>query len=357
MRELCGRLGDSPELFPALFGLWIVYVARGELGRTYELAEQLLRLAQSTHEPALLLYARYALGTTSYWRGEFPSAREHLENAITLYDPERHRPLIFRYGGADAGVRSLSNAALTLWQLGYPDQALERGNESLALAQALSHAFSLAFAEFVVGFLHQLRREARAAQETAESAIALSTERGFTLWLGMATGLRGWAMAEQGRNEEGIAQIQEGLAASRATGAEWWRPYFLCLLAEAWRQTGRLDDGLIALREALATIDEHENRNYEAEMHRLKGELLLRQNDSNAAEPQSCFERAIEVARNQSAKSWELRATTSLARLFAKQDRRDEARAQLAEIYGWFTEGFDTADLKDAKALLDELSR
>ena len=163
-------------------------------------------------------------------------------------------------------------------------------------------------------------------------------------------------MAEQGRNEEGIAQIQEGLAASRATGAELWRPYFLCLLAEACMETGRLDDGLSALTEALAAADEHENRSYEAEMHRLKGELLLRQNDSNAAEAQSCFERAIEIARKQSAKSLELRATMSLARLLAKQGRRDEARAMLADIYNWFTEGFDTADLKDAKALLDELS-
>ena len=151
-RELCERLGDPPELFPALFGLWVVHLLRGELRRAYELAEQLLRLAQSAHDPALLMYAQVALGTTSYWMGEFLPAREHLENAITLYDPERHRPLIFRYGGADAGVRCLSYAAWTLWQLGYPDQALKRGNEALALAQGLSHPFSLAFAEFLSAF-------------------------------------------------------------------------------------------------------------------------------------------------------------------------------------------------------------
>ncbi len=151
-------------------------------------------------------------------------------------------------------------------------------------------------------------------------------------------------------------QIQEGLAASRATGAELWRPYFLCLLAEACMETGRLDDGLSALTEALAAADEHEIRHYEAENHRLRGELLLRQNNSNASEAQSCFQRAVEMARKQSAKSLELRATTSLARLLDKQRRRDEARTMLAKIYGWFTEGFDTADLKDAKALLDELN-
>ena len=245
--------------------------------------------------------------------------------------------------------------ALTLWTLGYPDRALKKGDEAVALAQALSHPLSLAFAEGLVGYLHQYRREARAAQETAERLIALSVEHGFTHWLAQATFTRGWAMAKQGHSEEGIAQIQEGLAAFRAIGNGALLPHALCLLAEACREAGRLEDGLSALTEAMAAADEHEIRHYEPEMHRLKGELLLRQDDSNAAEAQSCFQRAIEIARKQSAKSLELRATMSLARLLAKQGRRDEARAMLAEIYGWFTEGFDTADLKDAKALLDQL--
>ncbi len=277
--------------------------------------------------------------------------------ALSLYDPERHRPLAFGYFGVDAGVRCLLYAAWTLWQLGYPNQALKRGNEALALAQGLSHPLSLAFAEYWVGALRQFRREARAAQESAEGAIALCTERGLTEVLALATTLRGWAMAQQGRNEEGIAQIQEGLAVYRATGTEVARPYFLCLLAEACTQTGRLDEGLSALTEALAAANEHEDRHYEPEAHRLKGELLLKQNDSNTEEAQNCFQRAVEIARKQSAKSFELRATTSIARLLAKQGCRDEARTMLADIYGWFTEGFATADLKDAKALLDELAR
>jgi predicted ATPase len=204
--------------------------------------------------------------------------------------------------------------------------------------------------------LHRRRREARAARETAERLMALSTEHGFIFWLAVANILPGWAMAEQGCNQEAIAQIQEGLAAHRAAGAEVERPENLSLLAEACMKTGRLNDGLSALTEALAAADEHENRSYEAETHRLKGELLLKQHDSNVAEAESCFQRAIEIARNQSAKSWELRATMSLARLLAKQGRRDEARTMLAEIYNWFTEGFDTADLKDGEVLLDELS-
>jgi predicted ATPase len=349
-RELCERVGETPELFSALGGLWGVHLMRGELPTAYELAEHFLRRAQSAHDPVPLLYAQLDLGTTLFRMGELLLAREHFEIGIQLYDPERHRQDI----GIDAGVGCLSYGAWTLWHLGYPDQALKRGNEARASAQG--HLLSLAFAELFLGVLHQFRGEVRAAQETAEGVIALSAERGLTDYLARATTLRGCAITEQGRSEEGIAQIHEGLAASRAIGTELYRPHFLCFLAEACRETGRLDEGLSALTEALAAADEHENRHYEAEMHRLQGELLLKQNDSNAAEAQSCFERAIEIARKQSAKSLQLRATMSLARLLDRRVRRDEARAMLAEIYGWFTEGFDTADLKDAKALLDELA-
>jgi predicted ATPase len=283
--------------------------------------------------------------------GEFLLAREHLEMAISLYD--RERPMAI---GIDTGVNCLSYMALILWTLGYPDQALKKGDEAVALAQALSHSLSLAFAEGLVGYLRQYRREARAAQDTAERLTALSVEHGFPHWLAQATVTRGWAIAKQGHGEEGIAQIQEGLAAFRTIGSGVLLPHALCLLAEACGEAGRLDDGLSALTEATAAADEHGIRQYEAEAHRLKGELLLKQDHSNAAEAQTCFERAIEIARKQSAKSLELRATINLARLLRDTGRRDEARAKLAEIFGWFTEGFDTADLKDAKALLDELS-
>jgi predicted ATPase len=332
-----------------------MYFIRAELRTAYELGEQLLQRAQEAHRPALLLLAHLAFGDTLFNMGELLLASEHLEMAISLYDRERHRPRGFRHGGVDAKVNCLLFTAWTLWTLGYPDRALERANECIALAQELSHPFGLAFAENAVGQLHRWRREARAARETAERLMALSTEHGFIFWLAGANILHGWAMAEQGRNEEAIAQIQEGLAALRAAGAEVERPQNLSLLAEACMKTGRLDDGLSALTEALAVADEREARVSEAETHRLKGELLLKQNNSNASEAQNCFERAIEIARKQSAKSWELRATMSLARLLATEGRRDEAHALLAEIYGWFTEGFDTADLKDAKALLDEL--
>ena len=372
-RELCEQLGDSAELFPTLFGLFSIYFLRGELRTAYELAEQLLRRVQSVHDPALLMYAHVALGDASYQMGELLLAREHLEKALSLYDLERHRTLSFRFG-VDAGVTSLSYVAWTLWRLGYPDQALKRGNEALALARELSQAHSLAFAETSVGFLHLARREARSAGETAERLMELSTEHGFIFYLAVASILHGWAMAEQGRNEKGMAQIKEGLAAYRATGTELDRPYNLSLLAQACMKTDRLDDGLSALTEALAAADENENRECESERHRLKGELLLRRQAqrsgaeqtsscgaprivvSNVAEVESCFRRALEIARNQSARSLELRATMSLARLLRDTGRRNEAPTMLADIYNWFTEGFDTADLKDAKALLAELT-
>jgi predicted ATPase len=245
---------------------------------------------------------------------------------------------------------------MTLWTLGYPDQALKWANEAVEFAQALAHPHSLVGAESFLAVVRQVRREPHLVQKVAERLIALSAEHGFTLWLAYATFLRGSASAEQGRNEDGIQQMQEGLAASRATGAELLRPYHLCLLAEACIEIGRLDDGLRALMEALAAADQHENRESGAEIHRLKGALLLKQNTANAREAERCFRIAIEVSRCQSAKSLELRATMSLARLLVTQGKRDEARAMLTEIFGWFTEGFDTADLKDAKALLDELS-
>jgi predicted ATPase len=287
--------------------------------------------------------------------GAFLSAREHLEKAISLYEPERPRSRTLNGLGVDAGVFCLSVASATLWQIGYPDQALKRDNEALALAQRLSHPYSLAFAQFFPGFLSQCRREVREAHQYAENIIGISAEHGFAQLLAFGTSLRGWAMAAGG-NREGLAQLQQGLAGSRATGTELYMPYLLCLLAEGYSEAGRLDDGLSALAEALDAADQRDERQAEAEIHRLKGELLLRQDESNAGEARKCFERAIEVARQQSARSWELRATMSLARLLMTQGKRDEARAMLADIYNWFTEGFDTADLKDAKALLEELT-
>jgi tetratricopeptide (TPR) repeat protein len=354
-RELCERLGDPPELFHVLFGLWTVHFLRDELRAAYELGRQLLHRARTAQDPALLMFAHEALGDTSYQMGELHLAKEHLETAISLYDREHHRPLALSFTGLDSEVQCLSYAAFTTWALGYPDQALDQGNAAIALAKGMSHPYSLGFAGHLLGFVHHYRREGRAAQEHTEAVLALSADHGFTGLSGMTTIVLGEAMAEQGRNQEGIAQMEGTLAVLRAIGIALARPTQLTRLAQAYMELGRLDDGLRAVAEALAAGETNEDRQDEPERHRLKGELLLRQDGSNATEVQNCFKRAIEIAREQSAKSWELRATMSLARLLRDTGQREEARTVLAEIYGWFTEGFDTADLKDAKALLDEL--
>jgi len=352
-RELCERLGDPPQLFPALFGLLFVHHLQGETRTAYQLGERLMRQAQSAQDSALLQFAHNALGVILFASGDLLLAREHLELALSLHDPEHPRQTPF---GGDSRVNPLANLGWTLWCFGYPDQALERCNEALAIAQTRPYTNTCALAESFVGFVRQLRREPRAAQESAERLIALSTEHGFTLWLARATTLRGWAIALQGNHEEGIALIHEGLAATDAAGNKLTRAPDLILLAEACLEAGRSDEGLSAVTEALAAADEHEIHLAEPQIYRFKGELLLRQDNRNAPDAQRCFERAIEIARKQSAKSPELRATMSLARLLASQSKRSEARAMLADIYNWFTEGFDTADLKDAKALLDELT-
>jgi predicted ATPase len=288
--------------------------------------------------------------------GDPTSAREHLENAITQYDPERHRILALRFEGYDAKLINLILSSWALWTLGYPDQALQRSKEALAFAERLSNPRDLTRVFLFAAMIHLSRRDPRATEESSEAVFALSAEHGITEWLPWATLLRGSAIAAQGQHKEGIAQIEEGMAMSRATGLELFKPYWLCVLADACIEAGRLNEGLNALTEALATADQGGERQSEAEIHRLKGKLLLRQDESNAGEARKCFERAIEVARQQSARSWELRATMSLARLLMTQGKRDEARAMLADIYNWFTEGFDTADLKDAKSLLAELN-
>jgi predicted ATPase len=291
---------------------------------------------------------------------KYPAAREHLETAVSLFERERLRSVGAATWVQDgvSGVDDMvifhrSYLNLALWILGYPEQALRTSNDALAAAQALSHPHSSAAALFFAARLRQSRGEASTTQEMAERLGSLSAEHGFSFWLTQANIIRGGAMCQHGFYQEGILQMQEGVATLQATGP---RLSYLPLLAQACIEAGQLDDALIVLKELLAAADEHRDPDSEAETYRLRGELLLKQKDSNGAEAERCFEQAIEIARRQSAKSWELRATMSLARLIATQGRRDEARARLADIYNWFTEGFDTADLKDAKALLAELT-
>ena len=354
-RALCQQVGETPELVPVLYGLWQFYHARAQYPIACELGDTLLRLAQQAHDAALAVLAHSSLGSTWLQRGALPVARQHLEEGIARDTPAQPRTAVFRLG-RDLGVACRVLAAVTRWLLGYPDQALTHIHEALALAHALSHPYSLAYARVLAAFVTQFRRDVPAVHEHAEAAVALATEQGFPHWAAMGTVLWGWALAMQGQREEGIAQIGQGIAAFRATGAAVYVPYFCTVRADVSAHLGHTDDGLQALAEAHTLIEQHEERWWEAEVSRLRGVLLLRQPGTPQDEAETCFQQALAIARRQEAKALELRAAMSLARLWQQQGKRAAARQLLAEVYGWFTEGFDTADLQEAKALLDALA-
>jgi predicted ATPase len=304
----------------------------------------------------MLVLAHSAMGQTSLHTGELNLAMKHLEILLSLCDGESGRKLAL-LTGSDQRQGALSYGGWAMWLLGYPEQAIEKGQQAMVAAQESNFPNSVAGAEFFATIVRIYRREFRLVQEMAERVIALSFQHGLGAWLLFSPNHLGWAISQQGRSEEGIEQMQQAQAVTFAAGALIGRANARCQLAEGYMKANRIGEALDAVREALETADQQQERYFDAEIHRLKGELILiKQSDSNAAEAKGCFERAIEIARSQSAKSWELRATTSLARLLAKQGRRDEACSMLADIYNWFTEGFDTADLRDAKALLDKLS-
>ncbi len=371
-RELCRQVGEIPQLFPILWGLAAFYGVRDELQTGRELGEQLLSLAQSVQNPTFFTGAAHCVGDIAVLLGELTRAREHLERGIALYDPQQHRSHVSLFG-EDVGISCLCWEAYALWGLGYPEQALKRIQEALTLAQEFSHPFSLGYALSCAVRIPQLRREEPATQAGAETLLELAIAQGFALRTAQGAMLRGWALAVQGQGEEGIAQMHQGLAAFRATGAEFFRPVYLALLAEAYGEVGQIEEGLSTVAEALAAVDKTGERFYEAELYRLKGELTLQQFHvsgskfqvqespksevrSPESEAEECFLRAITIARKQQAKSLDLRTATSLARLWHQQGKKAEARALLAPVYDWFTEGFDTKDLQEAKALLEELA-
>jgi TOMM system kinase/cyclase fusion protein len=353
-RELCQQVGEASQRFRVLYGLCHFHIVRAELPTARALGEELLTLAQHIPDPMYLLGAHFMLGAISHLLGEYPTAREHLEQSLTLYAPQQHHAHTFVFGW-DLGVFCRAWAPHALWHLGYPDQALTISHQGLALAQGLSHPFTLAAALDYAAMFHQFRQEPRAVHEQAEAAIALCTEQRFAYYLAWGRTMQGWAQVVQGQGEAGLAQMRHGLAALRATGAALRLPYYLALLAEACGHMGQAVEGLALLAEALAQADKAGESWMEAELHRLKGELLLALSAEKHAEAETCFHQALAVARRQQAKSWELRAAMGLSRLWERQGKRAEARQLLAEVYDGFTEGFDTADLQEAKALLAEL--
>ncbi|MBI3797316.1 MAG: AAA family ATPase [Deltaproteobacteria bacterium] len=360
-RTLCDQLGDTPQRFPVLWGLWAFHRDRGEIPMAQTLAEECLQLAEQAHEAGMLCEAHYAVGSTFLLRGELVRARAVLEQSMALYQPQHHA-LTPLYAGLNPKVLSLDYTALTLWVLGYPEQALTRVYEALHLAQELRHPHSLACALTWTAVLHSERGDGHLIQEHADALVALSSEHGFPSFLGVGTALRGVALLNvQKQWAEGIAQIQQGLVWE----GETWRTLYLAWLARGYGGVGQVDDGLATIAEALKLVEKNDERLYEAEVWRVKGELLLVQEGlrpqaeglrEKTEEAETCFQKAIEVAQKQQAKSLELRVVMSLARLWRQLGKKEAARQRLAEIYGWFTEGFDTQDLQEAKTLLAELA-
>jgi predicted ATPase len=353
-REICQQVGDTQQLFPVLWGLRYVHQVRGQSQRAYEVGEELLGVARQLQDPVLFVEAHRAQGNVSFWRGDFGLAQAHGQHALARYDLQQIQDHVVRYG-QDPGIFCRLFGAVALWLLGYPDQARQWSAAALTHAHEFSHAFTLQQALVWSVLLHLLRREVAVAQEQAEAQRALCTEQGFAISLAWGTIEWGAALAAQGVWAEGLAQMRQGLAAYRTRGRFPWL-LFLGLLAEACGRAGQVEEGLQVLHEALETMQTTEERMYEAELHRLRGELLLQQSAAQQGEAEASLQQALAVARRQQAKSWELRAAMSLARLWQRQGKRNAARQLLAEIYDWFPKSFDTTALQEAKTLLAQLA-
>jgi DNA-binding winged helix-turn-helix (wHTH) protein/predicted ATPase len=358
-RELCQQLGEKREIFEVLWGLWAFHLLRADLEIAREMAEEFLRLAERQPNAGLVTRGHIAMEVTLMHQGKFAPALEHFEEGLSVYDPEQDLADSFRYT-QNPPVSLRCHASWSLWFLGQPDQALERILEALALARDLSEPHVVAHTLYFVAIVHLLRREARLAREFAEASMDVSSEHGLVLYQASATLVRGWALSEQGMAEEGIEQMRQGLAAHQATGTEMARPLFLSLLGEALGKTHQTEEALDLLEEGLALIHRKGERCYLPELYRIKGELLLMRDEiliegelAAASEAAACFHESIKIAQQQEAKAYELRARMSLSRLYQHQNKQQEARNVLAQIYDSFTEGFDTPDLLEAKALLD----
>ena len=382
-RQLCLQVGNASQLFRTLLALSGYYLQQEEMPYSIELAQQCLSIAEREQDTGLMLVAHSRLVSSWFFHGHPATSHEHCEQTMALYDVEQHRFLAFDYG-LDSGVLALAIGAWSLWYLGYPEQARKRCDAAVTLARQVGHPYTLAWALNAASWLYWYRQEGQIAYELADEVIAFSTQHEFPHWIAMGLQMRGNALARLGQWEEGMQQLRQGVEAYQATGAIGGRDWALPELARGCLQRGQYDEGLRLVEEALDLTREEAKgmRHYEPEKYHTKGELLLSaerrmQNDERqtikqgqgsapihhssfsvqrSKEAEACFLKAIEIAQSQQAKSWELRAATSLARLWQQQGKRTEAHKLLSEVYNWFTEGFDTKDLQEAKALLEKLA-
>jgi class 3 adenylate cyclase/tetratricopeptide (TPR) repeat protein len=349
--ELCQLTGDTSELFEALSGLWVFHLLRAELREANALAEQLLASTRESKDDSRIAYANFAAGDTAFWCGQLDTAAERLALAVAACKPGKRPSRVFV---DDPAMISRAYAAWTQHYRGYPDQALTTVRDCIRVAHTLSHPRALAMATIYAGQLYLLRREPDAAVECCRTSTSLAGEHGLPFYQVFAEILAGCAAVQHGDGTRGVEAIKRGIGTWQSLGSTLGVPWFLGELAEGLRSIGRCDEALNVVSDALHRTEGSGEREFAAELYRIAGTAMMTQGKSVEAE--NSFRRAIEIARTQGARMWDLRATTSLAPLLAKQGRRAEARTMLAEIYGWFTEGFDLADLKDAKALLDKLS-
>jgi predicted ATPase/class 3 adenylate cyclase len=351
-RELWEKLGAPSEFLNVPYGQSRYHMFRGEFDLAQKLAEELLHLSKQRGDSGGLILGHFSSGRNLMLAGRFALSRSHLAEVLTLYDPVSHGSLIQQIA-SHPHTNSQTFLGLVLFCLGYPDQGLQQSNAAIDEAQRLAHPQSLAVSLTYGNILLSLVGDNTAFDEQAQQLLALTTEQGFRHWHAEATVYRGWLNVKNGNVTEGISLLRSGSTGYRSTGAEAWTPNHIALLARAYEIAGKMEKAVAQLDEALQIVERTGVRWFTAELNRHKGQLLLRQGHSAAAE--ELYRKALEIAEEQKAKTWELRAAVSLARLCRDQGRRAKARDLLAPVYGWFTEGFDTTDLKDAKALLDEL--
>jgi predicted ATPase len=355
-RELCRRIGDTRQQFGIMLGMWEWHIVRGDLRVCADQAADGMALAQRLRDPGMMMEALFMPGVTMFYRGQFADARAYYENALAAYDYRERTKVWTAYTGHDAGVTHRCYLALTLWHLGHPDQALELARQTCELARTIGHAFSLEHAvDFAAYVCHYCRLGAE-TQARGKEEMAIATEQGFPFWHALGTLHEGAGMLLQGQREESLTLLLRGFTAFRATGAEVRVPSYLGMLGDAYTQLARFEDAHKVLGEALAVAQKNDDRCHEAELHRLRGELLLAESPDRLPDAEAYFRRAIETARCQRSKGWELRATMSLARLWQRQGRGGDAGTALANVYGTYTEGFTMPDLVDAKCLLDSLA-
>jgi tetratricopeptide (TPR) repeat protein len=354
--ELCQRIGDELQQFGIMLGNWEWHLVRGDLRSSVGLATDGMQLAARLNDPGVLMEALFMQGATSFYRGQFAQARDCHEKALADYDDRPRTSFWATYTGHNASVTHRCYLALALWHLGYPDRALRLAREAEELARAIGHSFSLGHAIDFTAFLGHYCRLGAQVEAAADQEMALATDQGFELWQALGTLHKGAGILLQGRPEAAMPLLLRGYHAFRATGAELRVPAYLGIMGDAYMASARIDDAHKAIDEGLKVVEKNDDRCHEAELQRIKSELYLAASPDRASDAADWFRRAIDTARRQGSKAWELRATTSLARLSQRLGRREDARAALAAVYSTYTEGFATPDLIDARALLESLA-